>query len=181
MAYKYLLHPINAEEIYEAAKLAKSIGVKDFHMRPVGWDNLTATRGKDKLNFESVIKSVEKQCTKSLLLENNYFNFYGVRHKFHQNMEKKVNFSKCLATPLILTFGADGNCHLCFDIRGRKDLILCSHQPDPQEVLNHWGSQRHKNILDNIDVSKCPRCTFGPYNEMIEQVFMKDGMCRYFP
>lgn len=181
VAYKYLLHPINSNEIYEAVKLAKSIGVKDFHMRPVGWDNLTVTKHKGKLDFESVIKNVEKQCAKSLLLEDKHFNFYGVRHKFQPNMTKKVDFSKCLATPLILTFGADGNCHLCFDIRGRKDLILCKHQPDPKEVLKHWGTQRHKDILDNIDVSKCPRCTFGPYNEIIEQVFMKDGMCRYFP
>jgi len=30
-------------------------------------------------------------------------------------------------------------------------------------------------------VDKCPRCTFGPYNEIVEKVFIKDSMCRYFP
>ena len=43
VAYKYLMQPLNALEIYDAAKLAKSIGVNDFHLRPVGWDNLTKT------------------------------------------------------------------------------------------------------------------------------------------
>ncbi|RLI59817.1 MAG: hypothetical protein DRO67_09575, partial [Candidatus Asgardarchaeum californiense] len=90
VAYKYLLHPLNADELYDAAKLAKDIGVKDFHMRPVGWDNLTVTKDKAKLDFESKIKRVEKQCANAFLLENNHFNFYGVRHKFQPNMERKI-------------------------------------------------------------------------------------------
>ncbi len=181
VCYKYLLHPYNSNEIYAAAQLAKSIGVKDFHMRPVGWDNITKTSDKDSLDFEPILKIIDEQVAMALELEDGNFNFYGVRHKFQPNMKRKVNFKRCWALPLLLTFGADGNCHLCFDVRGRKDLILCSHYPDPHEVLKHWNTERHKEMLRCIDVNKCPRCTFGIYNEIVEKVFLKDGMCRYFP
>jgi MoaA/NifB/PqqE/SkfB family radical SAM enzyme len=186
VAYKYLLHPKNHKDIYTAAKLAKDLGCKDFHLRPVGWDNLTVTKGKAPIGkaLKSVIGEVELQCSEARALlegENDDFKFYGVRHKFNPNMTRKVNFRKCWAAPLILTFGADGNCHLCFDMRGNKDLILCKHEPHPARVLLHWGSPRHVKILDDIDVTKCPRCTFGPYNEIVEQVFVEDKMCRYFP
>jgi len=181
IAYKYLLHPINAKEIYRAAVLAKQIGVNDFHLRPVGWDNIPKTKNQTTPNYEGLFAEIDEQVERALELECDTFHFYGVRHKFKQNFERKVNFSRCWAAPLILTFGADGNCHLCFDLRGNKELILCRHDPDPHEVLKHWNSQRHKDILKNIDVDKCPRCTFGPYNEIVEKVFIKDSMCRYFP
>jgi len=181
VAYKYLLHPFNAHEILIAAKLAKSIGVKDFHLRPVGWDNLTKTKNKHAINFEPLLDNINEQIEEAMKLESENFHFYGIRHKFQPSFKKKVQFERCWAAPLLLTFGADGNCHLCFDMRGRKDLILCSHYPDPHEVLKHWNSERHKSILENIDITKCPRCTFGPYQEMVEKVFIKDGMCRFFP
>jgi len=181
VAYKYLLHPLNSQEIFIAAQLAKSIGIKDFHLRPVGWDNIMKTLRKDPIDFTPLLEDIDKQTEESMKLEDDNFHFYGIRHKFKPNFQRKVNFSRCWASPLVLTFGADGNCHLCFDIRGRQDLILCSHSPDPREVLKHWNTPRHKEILKNIKVENCPRCTFGPYNEIVEKVFIKDTMCRYFP
>lgn len=181
VCYKYLLHPINAKEIFEAAKLAKALGVKDFHLRPVGWDNVLKTEEKSQIYFYNLMNIIDEQIKSAMKLEDDNFHVYGIRHKFQSNFQRKVNFKKCWAAPLILTFGADGNCHLCFDIRGRKDLILCSHYPDPHEVLKHWNSERHKKIIQSIDPKKCPRCTFGPYNEAIENVFQQDSMCRFFP
>ena len=181
VAYKYLLHPYNSKEIFIAAQLAKSIGVKDFHLRPVGWDNIVKTLKKDPIDFTPYIDSINKQIEESMKLENENFRFFGIRHKFMPNFQRKINFSRCWAAPLVLTFGADGNCHLCFDLRGREDLILCRHDPDPKEVLKHWNTPRHKEILRNIKVEKCPRCTFGPYHEIVEKVFIKDGMCKDFP
>lgn len=181
IAYKFLVHPDNALEIYEAAKIAKSLGVNDFHMRPVGWDNLTITEGKESLDFAPLLHEIEKQVEAARGLESNTFHFYGVTHKFGKKLERKINFSRCWAPPLLATFGADGKCHLCFDMRGREDLILCSHDPDPREILKVWGSDFHKKMIENIDPKTCPRCTFGPYNEIIEKVILQDSMCMYFP
>lgn len=181
VGFKFLLHPLNAREILTAVKLAKSLGVHDFQLRPVGWDNIPKTKGRDNINFSSLVDEIDYQIKQAMTLEDNNFFVYGIRHKFKSNFQRKVNFERCWASPIAtFVFGADGNCHLCLDMRGREEMILCSHYPDPHEVLKHWNSERHKKILQNVIPKKCPRCTIGPYNEIVEQVIIKDRMCRDF-
>lgn len=176
ITYKYLFHPLNIQDIYKAAKLAKSLGVNTFHLRPVCWDNLYNQKHDKPVNFSDYAKIIEEEIEKAYDLEDEHFRFFSVRHKFGEKFERKINFKKCWATPLLATFGADGNVHLCFDVRGKKEWILCRHYPNPREILKVWGSDYHKKIIDSIDVNKCPRCTFGPYNEVIENVVIKDKM-----
>lgn len=180
IAFKFLLTPENSSEVYEAIKLAKEIGVKDFHLRPAGWDNISKVTDKPTYTPE-MIDSVNEQIKEGMRLETKYFRVFGIRHKFNPDFSKKVNFKRCWAIPILPTFGADGNVHLCFDMRGRDDLILCRHEPDPSEILKVWNSDFHKNMVKGIDVEKCPRCTFGAYNEIVEQVIIDDSMCINFP
>ncbi len=179
VAYKYLLTPDNQHEIYDAIKLAKSIGVRDFHLRPAGWDNLTKTEGKKIDNYD--FELIDKQLTEGHKLETKNFRVFGIRHKFNPDFTRKVNFKRCWAIPMLPTFGADGNVHTCFDMRGREDLILCRHEPDPSEILKVWNTEFHHEMIRNIDVTKCPRCTFGTYNDIVEKVIIEDGFCRNFP
>lgn len=181
VAFKFLLHPLNALEIFEAARFAKRLGVRDFHMRPVGWENIAITKDKPPISFEHLVDDIDRQIEMAMELEDEGFHFYGVRHKFDPRLKRKVGFSRCWATPLLATFGANGKCHLCFDMRGRKDLVLSSHYPDQREILKVWGSRFHKELIAKIDPNTCPRCTFGPYNEIIEKVVIEDGMCHNFP
>lgn len=179
IGFKFLLHPLNASEIYDAVLLAKKYGAHDFHLRPVGWDNLTITEGKQNILYgQWLLERIDKQIEEAMKLESSNFHVYGVRHKFQPNLNRKINFKRCWTPPLLATFGSDGNCHLCFDMRGRKDLILCRHDPDPREILKVWGSQKHIDMIASINIKDCPRCTFGTYNEIIENVFLKDRMCR---
>ncbi len=158
VCYKYLIHPDNCLEIYRAVELAKSIGINDFHMRPVGWDNIYATKDRGKLDWSNVMEEAQAQIAASQELETDTFKVYGITHKFGEVWQRKLNFKKCRATPLLATFGADGNCHLCFDMRGREDLILCTHYPDPHEIQRVWGTEHHKKIIDSIRIETCPRC-----------------------
>lgn len=180
VAYKYLLEPLNALEIYEAAKLAKSIGVNDFHLRPVGWDNITKTKNSS-ISFKDLLDPINEQIQKAMELESNTFHVYGIRHKFNDDFSRKVGFKRCRAIPLIITMCADGNVYLCFDRRGDKTQILCSHYPDVYNVLKYWNSKQHRQMMKAVKVEDCPRCTFHAYNEMVEQVFIKDKMCKMFP
>jgi MoaA/NifB/PqqE/SkfB family radical SAM enzyme len=181
LCYKFLLHPYNAHEIFAAAKLAKEIGVHDFHLRPVGWDNLEITKDKVKLDFSHLTDLINQQIGEAMKLNSSNFHVYGVRHKFNPDFTVKKNFSRCWAIPLLPTFGADGNVHTCFDMRGRKDLIMCRHQPDVTEIARFWNSQEHHELVESIKIEECPRCTFGAYNEIVEKVFIEDSMCRFFP
>ena len=180
ICFKFLIHPLNINEVYTAVKIAKDIGVNDFHARPVGWDNLEITKGKPELVFEKDLDNFYNQITESRKLEDENFKIYGISHKFKDQFKRKVDFERCWALPLLLTFGADGNYHSCFDIRGRKDLILGKHYPEPREILKIWNTKFHKDLIKNIDITKCPRCTFVAYNEIVEEVFIKDNMYRNF-
>jgi len=179
VAFKYLLTPDNALEIYDAIKLAKEIGVHDFHLRPAGWDNLpNVTRKPD---YSGLIDKINKQLSEGMKLETRNFKVYGIRHKFSPDFTRKVNFKRCWAIPMLPTFGADGNVHTCFDLRGREDLIMCRHDPDPYELLRFWNTDKHRDLIRSIKVEDCPRCTFGSYNEMVEKVIINDSMCKAFP
>lgn len=179
ITYKFLLHPLNAHDILDAVRLAKKIGFNTFHLRPVCVDNLYGQNQK-ALDFSPYIDIINLQIEEAKGYEDDDFKFYGVRHKFGEKLERKVNFERCLATPLMSTFGADGNVYLCFDVRGRPDWILCRHEPDPHEILKIWGSEKHKKIIESINPKCCPRCTFGPLNEIMDQVIIKDRMFKDF-
>lgn len=180
VAFKFLLYPENAHEILDAVILAKELGVKDFHLRPVGWINLTKTKDKE-ISFIDYEDIINRQLEEAAKLETPYFKVYGIRHKFNMDFSPKKNFYKCRAIPLLPTFGADGYLHCCFDMRGREDLKMCSHFPDPYQILKFWNSEEHHRIVDSINIYDCPRCTFTTYNEIIENVIIEDRMCRNFP
>lgn len=181
ITYKFLFHPGNAHEIYDAALFAKELGCNTFHLRPVCWDNLYNQSYREPITYSrDLINSINEQIELAQKLETNNYKFFGIRHKFNPDFTRKVSFKRCLATPMMTTFGADGNVHLCFDLRGKPDWILCSHYPNPSEILKVWGGEKHKRIIESIDPWECPRCTFGTLNEIIEQVFIEDKMFKDF-
>lgn len=180
ITYKFLLHPYNANEIFRAVMKAKFLGVDTFHLRPVCWDNLYAQSHDSPVDFGGYIDVINSQMEQAQKVETDSFKFFGVRHKFGERFERKVTFKKCLGTPMMTTFGADGNVHLCFDCRGRPDWTLCRHYPDVREILSVWGGEKHKKIIESINPATCPRCTFITLCEIIEKVIIEDKMFRDF-
>ena len=181
-AAKFLVHPLNVGEIYQAAKLARDLGFDHFHVRPVGLDNLPDGNALSSRDMAAIADRINEQFEAIQTLNTDTFMVFGVRHKFNPDFTRKVSFKKCRAIPLICTFEADGNLGICFDRRGDKSLTLCRWDGDPNEVIRQWGTPRHKAILEAIDPLKdCPRCTFTPYQEAIEEAIEKDSMCRNFP
>lgn len=180
VTFKFLLSPTNAEEIYKAAKLAKLLGVVNFQLRPVGYLNITKTEGKKLLYSSKLLREIDKQIEKALELEDENFHVYGIRHKFKSDFQPKKNFSRCWAIPILPTFNADGNVYMCFDMRGRKNTIMCKHIPDVTEIARFWNSEEHKKMVREYDINTCPRCTLTAYNEIIEKAILEDGFCKTF-
>lgn len=178
IGFKFLLHPFNYHEIYLAAELARNLGVQDFHLRPVRYTNFTRI-DENEIDFKNPLVQINKLFEKIHELNSDTFHVYGVRHKFNPDLSIKKNFSRCRVIPIQPTFGADGNVYCCFDMRGRYPL--CTHYPDVSEIAKIWNTEEHKKIVNSIKVKNCPGCTFGVYNEIIENVILKDSMCRNFP
>jgi len=181
LCFKFLLSPENYNEIYEAAKLAKSLGVKDFHLRPVGYKNLVGTKDFNVKYKPKMLEVIEKQMAEAMKLSDKNFRVYGITHKFNPDFSIMKKFSRCWAIPLIPTFSADGNVYMCFDMRGKKSTIYCKHDTDVTEIARFWNTEAHKKMVKDININKCPRCTFTAYNEIVETVIQNDSMCRMFP
>lgn len=181
ITYKFLAHPGNTHTIFKAAERARSLGANEFYMRPVGLENIDTGTKMASLNFDGVVAEAVGQIEAARSLETEHFRVFATANRFGAKWERRVGFKSCIATPLQATFAADGLVYLCFDTRGREDLVLGPHVPDPYEIQRMWSSDRHKEIIARVDPNKCPRCTYGPYHEVIEMVIQQDCMCRFFP
>jgi MoaA/NifB/PqqE/SkfB family radical SAM enzyme len=181
LCFKVLVLPENVDSIYKACKLAKDLGVQDFHVRPCDFERHDI-EGHQKLSLPiSVIREEFARCHKE---ETDNFRVFTIVHKFDEGFHNMQPFKRCLATPLLLPVLTDGNGYLCVDVKMMKEYRLGSAYPHPEEILEWWGGERHRQMIKNIlPKIHCAdrRCTFGQYNAQIEEVVLNDGMCLAFP
>lgn len=182
---KFLINQFNYDEIFKAAKIAKELGCCGIHIRPVAIDNIPGLEKFIKdgpFNLEQYLERINDQISKAFdELEDENFSVFAIKHKFGDRMERVIEFNKCRATPINLTFAADGWAYVCFNMRGQKNMRLAKHDPDPNDILSVWGTEKHKELLEVIDPIDCPRCTYTRYHQVIEQAIEKDCMFYMFP
>lgn len=178
VCFKFLIFDYNQNEIFEACKLAKSLGVKDFHARPadLSHQGMGSFRNRAKpFNIKKVLKQFEK-CHE---LEDNAFRVFTVVHKFGKDFMPKKNFSQCYAAPCCIQICADRNVYLCPDQRYQEFYKL----GNVRDILSFWGGERHKELVLKTGKKNCTtRCTWSPYCEQCERLFINndDPMCRWF-
>jgi len=175
LCYKFLVLPENQYEIYKACKLAKSLGVQDFHVRPVDFERKDIVGHKQlAIDKDSVFEQFE-ECHKE---ETEGFHVYTVTHKFNPDFHVKHDFNKCLATPLVIPILQDGNAYLCVDKKMEADFKIGSCYPYPEKIMDWWGSDAHRQMVKSVDINQCSRCTWSAYNSQCENL---EGMCLDFP
>jgi len=189
VSYKYLLTPKNVGEIYEAAKYAKDIGCKNFHMRPAGvpWSEI-GYKKRNIFNFDNRDVDVfNEQTLKARELEDDQFGVFGITHKFDNKFDKSNAFNSCHAIFMTGVFmpatNGDKNAFdfgLCCDRRGDDLLLLEKGINDVKIIEKSWGSKKHWDIYKKIKVDKCPRCTYQPHNQIYEHVIEEDSMTYKF-
>jgi MoaA/NifB/PqqE/SkfB family radical SAM enzyme len=184
ISYKFLINPFNWHEVYDACKLAKEVGVRDFHARPADLERKDFEQGI-KLNYN--IEEIQEQFSRAHeLSKDSSFRVFTVMHKYNPDFTVMHNFKKCSASSLMAQVCSDGNVYVCADHRIEDRFKLCSHYPEISEIKKMWGSDKHRSLLQSIDVNKeCGRCTYGEYARQIEEVAIgtkeHDTMCLDFP
>lgn len=165
---KVLVLPETIDTILETCKMAKDLGVQDFHVRPVDLERKDFTT-LQKLNLDiPKIQAIFEECHK---LETPDFHVYTVQHKYDPEFHVKHDFKRCLASPLVN--------QICTD---KKQYVCVDHRLESRFEVKEWGSDEHRQLLLGIDpATECARCTWGEYNRQIEEVVMQDRMCLNFP
>ena len=183
VAYKFLISPMNQHEIFEACKMAQSIGVRDFVARPM--DTLHQGMAnhdikEEHLNSDAIFHKFE-MCH---ALATDDFRVYTVMHKFSKDFTHSKSFSQCYGAPLKLQIAPDGNVYFCDDQFYQPEYCLGSCAKDPYHIFNLWGKEKHMRLLYGDTPKKCQtRCCIGDYNIQCEELFVNtnDPMCRDFP
>jgi MoaA/NifB/PqqE/SkfB family radical SAM enzyme len=181
IAYKFLIFDYNQHEIYEACKLAKKLGVQDFHVRPADFKHQGMGEMKRHQN-DFDVELIEEQFELCHDIEDDNFRVYSIVHKFNPDFTPKRNFSQCYASPISIQLCADGNIYYCPDTRFMEEFKLGSHL-NVDNIINVWGNDKHKKLVTETACSTCmSRCTFAVYNEVCERLFINtdDPMCRNF-
>ena len=132
------------------------------------------------------IEEIHRLFNKCHELEDDNFRVFTVMHKYNPDFKVMHTFQNCVSSPLMIQCCSDGNVYVCADHRIESRFRLCSHYPNPEEILNSWGSDNHRKLLNSIQVHhECSRCTYGEYARQIEELAMetkeKDTMCLDFP
>jgi MoaA/NifB/PqqE/SkfB family radical SAM enzyme len=165
---KVLVLPETIDSILYTCKVAKELGVQDFHVRPVDLERKDFKTAQ-KLNLDmSKIQGIFDECHK---LETPDFRVYTVTHKYDPEFHVKHDFTHCYASPLVMQICTDHAKYLCVD-----------HRLEPRFEIKEWGSDQHRELMKSIVPDRdCGRCTWSEYNRQIEEVVLEDRMCRLFP
>ena len=176
VTYKYLLHPENIGEVYQATKLAKDLGCKNICFRPAS----TPIGGKEISFSQSDLDVYHEQMREAMELDDENFNVYAYTWKVGPRFEKANCFEKCWAVFMNAQFspGPENDTYslgLCCDRRGEAKLKLVSISDTVEQINQMWGSEYHWDIHDSINQkTECPRCTYNLHNQIYEQVIQND-------
>ncbi len=186
IAFRFLLLPENSHQIMDACALARELGVKNFHVRPVDFERKDFKLGR-KLDLE--IDKIQDQYALCHSMETEDFRVFTATHKFDDKFKPVHKFNKCLASSLLLQCCTDGYCYACVDHRVEERFKLGAFynipsrgKTNPEIILTWWGSDAHRELVRSIKPDEeCGRCTLAEYNRQIEEVVERDSMHRWFP
>lgn len=161
----YLVHSDNYQEIGSLALILKDIGIDYLQVRPI--KNMFLSEEQMKLVLGQ-IEYIQKHLQS--------FKVYESFSKMSDTIEGSDKCKKCYINRLVVNIGPDGEVYACCELRGINSLGNIKDK----SFEDIWFSKKHKDMLDNLDISKCPPCKYSKMNEIIERVFVNDELNRNF-
>lgn len=163
----------NWAEVYNAAGIVKSTGIDYFQIKPVVYHPKDEKSQLSRMFWNTAMILIG--ATKEIYEDNN-FNVFVKYDQFNAIMTpdyEKSAYSKCRANffPII---EATGKVYHCSQTRGLPEFELGDLRT--QSFKEIWESKRRKNIIENIDVSKCqPICRCHWMNKMLKAIEMGEN------
>lgn len=171
VTYKYLIRPENYNEVYDAVRVASSIGCKNFHIRPCAdpWFH----QKKTNMFTEQHVESVNEQLSRAKQ-DFPMVNVVGIFNKLGEKQWEIIHpFKKCWGIFATCVFQANGKIGFCCDNRGNPHFEIGPFD-HPNELLKFWGSYEHLDMQCGKCFKSCPRCTFKVFNEYFEKCVLND-------
>jgi MoaA/NifB/PqqE/SkfB family radical SAM enzyme len=154
----FLVHPLNYLEIYEAATLAKKLGVDYIQIRPVF---IPKRKPLEKIWF-----AVQELMEKSMELIDSKFHVFPILHRFDEVSKVERTFARCLGHALLGVAGADCNLYLCCQLRGDPRFTFGNLKKET--FFDIWKGKKRQEVIKRINLEKCPPCRYTKYNELLD-------------
>lgn len=174
----FCVMPSNYQEIFRAALAVKEAGGNYLEIRPVyptDWrgDGFVSTPTSQQLDY-----AADEIRTAKAQLADSTFQVLGMVDRFAALQTPAKQFSQCRTGHLMTVIGADTRIWWCCVQRGQSFFELGSVKDRPFPEV--WAEVHEKMDSSKIDLSKCPRCRYDGFNELIEHAFIGDKMHRSF-
>lgn len=163
----------NFKELYRAAKLVKDLGGNYLEVRPTYPTDWRGDGWSDGLHFIDEART-ELEHARLHLDAPPTFRVIGMIERFDALTVPEKRYDKCRIGGLMTVIGAEGSIWHCCVQRGQPFFRM-------SDVLSKgftqaWADAQARNISDEIDVTKCPRCRYDGFNELLQQAFIDDRM-----
>jgi pyruvate-formate lyase-activating enzyme len=181
LTYKYLLTPGNLGDLEAAARLAAELRVSAFHARPAGltWSDIAAGVEGGLFSAYEVHEAKHLMAALARRLREAGVEPVLSAGKFEpEGWRPAFRFRRCFALGMTCVISAT-EVGLCCDRRGDPRVKLCDWSW-PSQIVEAWGSERHRQIMAEVNLAHCPRCTYAPHNELYEQFVLSDPHCKDF-
>lgn len=143
----FVLYPDNYHEIFEAAKVLKSLGVSNLRIKQdISRKKLLSE--KQKIEAEDLIANAKK-------LEDDNFKFIVI-HRINVPSDMERGFQTCTVSDLIASIGSDGNVYPC-NYQCHKDSPFYGNAIE-KSFKDIWEGERRKEVkmrLPSICSANC--------------------------
>jgi len=170
----FCVFDVNLTEIGQAAKRVKETGAHYLEVRPVFPTEWRGGGFGNPLTEGHVTEARGHLAMAKAEYDGDGFRVLGMIDRFAQVGDTSKPYTKCRIGPLTTVINADGNIYHCCQTRGLPAFVAGSVLERPFKDV--WLSQQHRDMIDAIDIAKCPACRYDGYNQIIEHAFMADAM-----
>ncbi|MCP4599217.1 MAG: radical SAM protein [Proteobacteria bacterium] len=162
----FVLDKWNYLDVFNFCLLGRELNVDFLHIRPAYYPRGTEQEYRVRGILEAAGYHI-KAATK--LIDDP--EIYAISEKFKGFWNPPL-YDRCLATPLHAVVTATGELIVCQD----NFIRFGDLNKKPLEAI--WGRDEHKEAIKKINLQDCPRCVLSRCNEVMQHVFLNNGLLK---
>jgi len=152
----YFINERNVAEVVRGARLVKDAGADYIQFKT--YSGLPIDPGLHRQMLEAVDETLD--------LSDQTFDVHIADRIFENHSYQVRGYSRCHFQAMKTVINADGSVYLCAQKRtnpsGRVGNVLTS------SLAEIWNSATRRNVVDGLNLLKCPYCVHDRQNKMIE-------------
>ncbi len=137
-----------------------------MQVRPVYMKGLKFSE-KMLSSLEAVLADAENN------VKDTNMSFIAFRNRFLEFNGNDFRPTSCKAHGILSIIGADSKLYLCCQLRGNEKFAIGDLKEKSFPEI--WKSKERQDIIEMIDIKRCPPCRYKKYNEIMQYLSSERG------